>query len=83
MHGMMRRPVVNDSSSITAMSEGLAIATFSLRPSCTSGNTKCFSATAAGIIASVADVTPSNSAIVACGVRLCSESTAPSVSISR
>jgi hypothetical protein len=79
----MRRPVVNDSSSMAAMSEGLAIATFNLRPSCPSGNTKCFSATAAGIMLSVAEVTASNSAIVACGVRVCSASTTPSVSMSR
>ena len=64
---MMRRPVVNDSSSTAAMSVGLAIASFSLRPSTASGNTKCFSASSAEIALSVADVTASNSAIVACG----------------
>jgi hypothetical protein len=64
---MTRRPVVNDSSSTAAMSKGLAIATFMRRPSTTSGNTKCFSASAAVIVLSVADVTASNSAIVAWG----------------
>jgi hypothetical protein len=64
---MMRSPVVNDSSSTAAMSKGLHIATFSRRASCTSGNTMCFSAVAAGISASVDDVTASNSSIVACG----------------
>jgi hypothetical protein len=63
----MRRPVEKDSSSTAAMSKGLAIATFSRRPSCASGNTKSRSATAAGIMPSVAEVTASNSAIVGCG----------------
>jgi hypothetical protein len=36
---MTRSPVVNEISSTAAMSEGLAIATFSLRPSTESGNT--------------------------------------------
>jgi hypothetical protein len=67
MHGTMRRPVVNPSSSTVAMSKGLAIAIFRRRPSCESGNTMCFSATAAGIRESVATVTASNSSTVACG----------------
>lgn len=64
---MTRRPVVNDSSSTAAMSNGLAIATLIRRPSTASGKTKCFSAIDAGITLSVATVTASNSAIVACG----------------
>ncbi len=64
---MMRRPVRNDSSSTAAMSKGLAIANFRRRPSTESGKTKCFSTSSAEMVASVADVTASNSAIVACG----------------
>jgi hypothetical protein len=64
---MTRSPVVNDISSIAAMSVGLAMATLRRRPSCDSGNTKSRSAMAAGIMLSVATVTASNSAMVACG----------------
>jgi hypothetical protein len=64
---MTRSPEVNDSWSVVAMSEGLAMATLRRRPSWDSGKTKCFSATAAGIMLSVATVTASNSATVAWG----------------
>jgi hypothetical protein len=67
MHGTTRSPVMKEISSTAAKSNGLAIATRRRLPSTASGNTKCFSASAVGIVDSVADVTCSNSDSTASG----------------
>ncbi|WZX22740.1 hypothetical protein NVS55_16980 [Myxococcus stipitatus] len=59
--------MMNPSASVCWISNGLAIATFSRRPSCANGKARCFSASAIGNNVSVASVTASKSASCATG----------------
>ncbi|AEI66370.1 hypothetical protein LILAB_22375 [Corallococcus macrosporus] len=66
-YGTMRSPVMKPSASACSISSGLAMATFSRRPSCASGKAWCFSAIAAGSTCSTASGAASKSASCATG----------------